>query len=272
MLTWRLLLGLGALPAAGVIYLRAKMPESPRFTAQVSGEHTQAAADAAAISGGVVGGEAEGTGVAARLGLRDLLGRWPLLKLVLGTAGTWFLFDYADYGNTLSLPAILKAVDPHATLMAKLAWTLGSFVVFAVPGYPAAISEWTGSVIAGCSSSAFPLVVAFFALGAIHVLTASVGLFVAVFGVSYFFVEFGPNTMTFVMPSEVFPVSVRTTGHGIAAGIGKLGAFVGVFVVPQLQKHIGLRGMLVVAGCSALMGLMLTRLLPEPALQSIDEL
>ena len=30
-LTWRLLLGFGALPAAAVVYLRSKMPESPRF-------------------------------------------------------------------------------------------------------------------------------------------------------------------------------------------------------------------------------------------------
>ena len=37
-LTWRLLLGLGAIPAAAVIYLRSKMPESPRFKAQVQGK------------------------------------------------------------------------------------------------------------------------------------------------------------------------------------------------------------------------------------------
>ena len=36
-LTWRLLLGLGAVPAAAVVYLRTKMPESPRFQAQVTG-------------------------------------------------------------------------------------------------------------------------------------------------------------------------------------------------------------------------------------------
>jgi hypothetical protein len=41
---------------------------------------------------------------------------------------------------------------------------------------------------------------------------------------------------TFVLPSEVFPVSMLTTGHGIAAGIGKLGAFLGVFLVPQLPE------------------------------------
>jgi hypothetical protein len=91
-----------------------------------------------------------------------------------------------------------------------------------------------------------------------------------VFGLSYFFIEFGPNTTTFVLPSEVFPVSMRTTGHGIAAGIGKLGAFAGVFLVPQLELHIGLRGMLVVAGCAAAAGFALTSVLPEPARRTLE--
>ena len=54
--TWRILLGLGAIPAAGVIYLRSKMPESPRFKAQVQGETRQANEDIATYSDGVVDG------------------------------------------------------------------------------------------------------------------------------------------------------------------------------------------------------------------------
>jgi MFS family permease len=76
---------------------------------------------------------------------------------------------------------------------------------------------------------------------------------------------------TFVLPSEVFPVSMRTTGHGIAAGIGKLGAFVGVFLVPVLQDHIGLRGLLAVAGVSAVLGFAVTGLLPEPAGRTLED-
>ena len=102
-------------------------------------------------------------------------------------------------------------------------------------------------------------------------LTASVGPFLAIFGLSYFFIEFGPNTTTFVLPSEVFPVSMRTTGHGIAAGVGKLGAFIGVFLVPQLQKNISLRGMLLVAGAAAVLGLLLTLVLPEPARRTLED-
>jgi hypothetical protein len=96
--------------------------------------------------------------------------------------------------------------------------------------------------------------------------------FLAIFGLSYFFVEFGPNMTTFVLPSEVFPVSMRTTGHGIAAGIGKLGAFLGVFLVPQFQKAYGLRGMLMIAGIAAILGFALTRILPEPARQTLEDL
>jgi hypothetical protein len=64
---------------------------------------------------------------------------------------------------------------------------------------------------------------------------------------------------------------MRTTGHGVAAGIGKLGAFVGVFLVPVLQDHIGLRGLLAVAGVSALLGIAVTTLLPEPAGRTLED-
>ena len=77
---------------------------------------------------------------------------------------------------------------------------------------------------------------------------------------------------TFVLPSEVFPVRARTTGHGIAAGIGKLGAFIGVFLVPALQKSIGLRLMPIVSAGSAICGAALTLLLPEPAQRTLEEL
>ena len=105
----------------------------------------------------------------------------------------------------------------------------------------------------------------------IPVLTSVVAPFLVVFGLSYFFIEFGPNTTTFVLPSEVFPVSMRTTGHGIAAGVGKLGAFIGVFLVPQLEKSIGLRGMLLVAGGSAVAGFLVSHILPEPARRNLEE-
>ncbi len=271
-LTWRILLGLGAVPAAAVVYLRSKMPESPRYLAQVRGEHERAAGDLERFTEGVIAEPARAGRVSERLKLGAFLTDPRMLKLLLGTAGAWFLFDYAYYGNTLSLPAILKEVNPTATLETKLLWSLGMFVVFAVPGYLLAVKnmdrighrrlQFIGfSVMAGC----------FVVLAIVPALTQQVAPFLAILGLSYFFIQFGPNMTTFVLPSEVFPVSMRTTGHGVAAGVGKLGAFVGVFLVPVLQDHIGLRGLLAVAGVSAVLGFVVTRLLPEPAGRSLED-
>jgi MFS family permease len=271
-LTWRILLGLGAIPAASVVYLRSRMPESPRFQARVQGSADRAAKQLHVFAEGAIKSSSVTADPASRMGLRKFLTDPKMLTLVAGTAGTWFLFDYAYYGNTLSLPSILKQVAPHATLETKLAWTLGIFLLFALPGYLLAVVRMDRighrrlqligfAVMAGC----------FAVLGAVPGLTATAGPFLAIFGLSYFFIEFGPNTTTFVMPSEIFPVSQRTTGHGIAAGIGKLGAFIGVFLVPHLQSSIGLRGMLGIAAGAAGLGYLLTLVLPEPAQRSLED-
>jgi MFS family permease len=272
-LTWRIMLGLGAVPAAGVIYLRSKMPESPRFKAQVQGDAAQASEEITSYSGGVVASSTPTAAQGTRLGLKQFLSDRRTLVLLLGTAGSWFLFDYAYYGNTLSLPAILKEVDATASLETKLLWTLGIFVVFAVPGYIAAVLTMDRIGHRRLQFIGFAVMaVAFLVLAAFENLTTMVAPFLAIFGLSYFFVEFGPNMTTFVLPSEVFPVSMRTTGHGIAAGVGKLGAFVGVFLVPQLQKHYGLRGMLTIAGIAAVLGFALTGVLPEPSGRTLEDM
>jgi len=166
----------------------------------------------------------------------------------------------------------LKQVNPTATIETKLAWSLGMFVLFAVPGYLMAVMRMDRIGHRRLQFIGFSVMaVLFVTLAAVPPLTEHVGPFLALLGLSYFFIEFGPNTTTFVLPSEVFPVSVRTTGHGISAGIGKLGAFVGVFLVPVLEDHIGLRGLLAVAGGSAVLGFLVTRLLPEPAQRSLED-
>jgi MFS family permease len=271
-MTWRILLGLGAVPAAAVVYLRAKMPESPRFQARVQGKSERAATQLRVFTEGAIEATRVSAENTAHMGFREFLRNRRMITLIAGTAGTWFLFDYAYYGNTLSLPSILKQVSPHATLMTKLGWTLGIFVVFALPGYLLAVLKMDRIGHRRLQLIGFAVMAACFAvLGAFAGLTTTVGPFLAIFGLSYFFIEFGPNTTTFVMPSEVFPVSQRTTGHGIAAGIGKLGAFIGVFLVPHLQSSIGLRGMLVIAAVAAGLGYVLTLVLPEPATRSLED-
>jgi MFS family permease len=271
-LTWRIMLGLGAVPAAAVIYFRSKMPESPRFQSRVKGNAERAATDIESFTGGVINASSTTQVNSKLMGLREFLVNPRMIALMIGTAGSWFLFDYAYYGNTLSLPSILSEVSPNATLVTKLMLTLALFVVFAVPGYLLAVWKMDKIGHRRLQFIGFAVMaLCFLLLAACPALTMNVVPFVAIFGMSYFFTEFGPNTTTFVLPSEVFPVNMRTTGHGFAAGIGKLGAFVGVFLVPELETHFGLRGLLLVAGIAALLGFTLTRILPEPSGRSLED-
>ena len=93
------------------------------------------------------------------------------------------------------------------------------------------------------------------------------------FGLSYFFTEFGPNTTTFVYPAEIFPVQLRTTAHGFAAAMGKLGAFVGAFLFPYMLSGWSLSGTERVVAAVSLLGLAVTAFsLPEPMGRSLEEI
>ncbi|WDK18831.1 phosphate transporter [Colletotrichum graminicola] len=47
----------------------------------------------------------------------------------------------------------------------------------------------------------------------------------------HFMFNFGANTLTFIIPAEIFPTCYRCTCHGISAAAGKLGSIVALFVV-----------------------------------------
>ena len=271
-IAWRVLLGLGAVPAAAVVYLRRRMPESPRYQLQMQGRTAEAEDEMSAFSGGALQGSAAGA-ARRRIGLRAFLTNRSFLVMLAGTAGCWFLLDYAYYGNTISTPQIIGLISPGSSTMTKIAIQLAIFAVAAVPGYILAIARMDRIGHRRLQLTGFVMMGACFAvIGLVPGMTTAVLPFLMVYGISYFFTEFGPNVTTFVMPGELYPVSVRATGHGISAGIGKFGAFIGVFLFPVLQDNLGLRGtLLLTAGVSAA-GALLTLVLPEPAGRSLEDI
>jgi MFS family permease len=258
--TWRVLLGVGAIPAAAAVWLRRKLPEPDRFTA------------ATAKPG--AGHESQGGGTAKpEAGLRAFLANRRLLVLLIGTAGCWFLLDYAYYGNTISTPRIISLITPNASETTTIAFQLAIFAVAAVPGYILAVARMDRIGHRKLQLIGFAAMALCFAvIGLVPGMTTTVAPFLLVYGVSYFFTEFGPNVTTFVLPGELFPTQVRATGHGIAAGIGKFGAFIGVFLFPVLQDSLGLRGTLLLTAGISVLGALLTLVLPEPAGRSLEEI
>jgi MFS transporter, PHS family, inorganic phosphate transporter len=163
-------------------------------------------------------------------------------------------------------PVIVNLVAPHASLIGITGYTLAIFAVAALPGYllAAATIDRIGRKLLQAVGFGV-MAAAFLGLWLIPGATTTVLPFPLLFGATYFFAEFGPNTTTFVYPVEIFPVRVRTTSYGI-------GAFIGTYALVVLLPAIGLgRTSAIVAGV-ALLGLLVTlTMLPEPKGTSLED-
>ncbi|MHB1535918.1 MAG: MFS transporter [Acidimicrobiales bacterium] len=272
---WRIMLALGAIPSAAVLYSRRKMPESPRFQALVEGNERAAAASLATYSEGTVAVRSNGATPARRdLSFKEFITHRRYLISLIGTAGAWFVFDYAYYGNSVSAPLIVQSVlGKGATLEQSLAFNLIVFSVAAVPGYYLAAAFMDRIGHRRLQLIGFPMMgLAFLLIGVVPGVTSAVTPFLLLFGMSYFFAEFGPNTTTFVLAAECYPTASRTTGHGISAGVAKLGAFIGVYLFPHISKAFGIGGALEFSAGMALVGMLLTLLIPETSQRSLEEI
>ncbi len=274
--TWRILLALGAIPGLAVFYLRRQIHETPRFAlAGGAAEEAEAAIASATGRPAPPPGESSARVQGALEGFKTLATSRRMLLWLAGTAGGWALLDFCYYGNTISTPEILKLLNPHASELHNVLIQLAIFAVFAVPGYVVAILLLDKTGRKSIQVLGFAMMgLMFLLIGLIPGATTTAVTFILLYGVSYFFTEFGPNTTTFIYPAELFPVEVRTTGHGISAGAGKLGAFLGAFLFPAfLASSMGIRGAEVIAGVTAAAGLLLTvAVLPEPKGKSLEEL
>jgi MFS transporter, PHS family, inorganic phosphate transporter len=290
-IVWRVLLAFGALPGLAVFYLRRQIHETPRFAmAGGAAEEAEAAIKAATRRNGDSGGAGDPDDEAAAAPIGESAARVPqgalegfailarhrrMLLWLIGTAGAWALLDFCYYGNTISTPEILAVLNPAASLLHNTLVQLLIFAVFAVPGYIAAILLLDRTGRRKIQVLGFGMMALTFGLiGLIPGVSKNAVPFILLYGVSYFFTEFGPNTTTFVYPAEIFPVEVRTTAHGISAGAGKMGAFAGAYLFPVLlASSLGIRLAEIVAAVVALAGLVLTvALLPEPKGRSLEDL
>jgi MFS transporter, PHS family, inorganic phosphate transporter len=91
-------------------------------------------------------------------------------------------------------------------------------------------------------------------------------LFALLYGLTFFFANFGPNSTTFVLPAELFPTRVRSTCHAISAASGKAGAIVAAYGVQSLKKA------LILLSIANMLGFFFTFLVPETMGRSLEEI
>ncbi|OGT39913.1 MAG: general substrate transporter [Gammaproteobacteria bacterium RIFCSPHIGHO2_12_FULL_36_30] len=246
---WRLMFAFGALPALLALLLRSRLPESFIWKAnQRIAIHDKK----------------------AQLGYRPLFSP-RYLKATIALCLSWALMDISYYSVGLFTPDILGALHlattgnfvtdtktiVENTIFLNIFVALGAFIsIFVIDKVSRVGLQKMG--FAGAflglfllSSSYYLKIESVYPIILLGFLTYNV------------FVNMGPGTTTYLLPAEIYPSRIRGTGHGLASGIAKFGAFIGTIFLPSFQHHFGIHITMFVLSFTLLLGYFFTTLLKD---------
>lgn len=223
-LGWRYLLATSAVAALFVLWVRMRVPESPRWL-MTQGREPEARA--------VLNQVARDNGSAPieeplappppapRVGPRDLL-RPRLRRITLTNWTAWFLISFSYYGIFVWLPTILR--DEYG-FISSYAWVF-FLVAMQMPGYFSAawlVEKWGRK----------PTLVTYLGASAMFtflwaMVTSATLVFIAAALMSFF--TLGAFAVLYTYTPETYPTTLRTTGMGSASGWARVGGFIAPFV------------------------------------------
>jgi len=274
-LAWRLFLGTEGVVALLFFVLRLVAPESPHWlmcrgksaeaaqafiriipeqrqaVLQLTSEHEKLAAPVPHIDGGI----------------RIFFSRRYRARTALVTI-PWFLMDIATYGVGLFTPVILGTIEiserTRGLTTRDFALTEGSALIdlFLLIGF--LLGVWMVPRFGRIRMQAVGF--AGMAVGML-LLLAAVSLTNSILHIPLVFAGFilfnllmnaGPNSTTFTLAPILFPTQLRGTAGGLAAGTAKLGATLGVFLLPILKQKFGVQNVLGIVSAVSLLGLVVT--------------
>ena len=236
---WRGAFLIGALPALYVAYLRRALPESPRFLASV-GRVTEADAVVRRV-------EREGGGALITVSRvqappsaerKATLGDLFSGRLARRTATLWLLWFgivFTYYGIFLYIPSTLAARGLSVVRSNEFFFLS---TIAQIPGYFAAaflVERWgrkptLALFLLGTAVSAF--------------LFGNAGTgtdaFIWVSLLSFF--NLGAWGVVYTYTPELYPTSIRASGAGAAAAVGRIGGIGAPFVTPLLVGPLGQAG------------------------------
>jgi putative MFS transporter len=222
-LGWRWLLATSAVAALFVLWVRLRVPESPRWLlAAGREEEARAVLDRVAADNGrpPVAGPLAPPPAAPRTGPRDLL-RPRLRRVTLTNWAAWLLIAFSYYGILVWLPSVFREEYEYDAY----AYTF-FLVALQMPGYASAawlVERWGRK----------PTLVTYLAASALFTfawaLVDGVGLVLVAAGLMSFF-SLGAWATLYTSTPETYPTTLRATGMGSASAWARVGGFVAPYV------------------------------------------
>ncbi|SIT03263.1 MFS transporter [Alicyclobacillus vulcanalis] len=267
-IVWRIVLALGALPSASVIYLRRKLPETPRYVARVQGDELAFERVVAHVVG-EVGPHAhvpvQRDDTSARTYFRSHR------KRIAAACVLWFLFDIVAYSSILFGPNLIaKSLGiPSGVfqVMMELAFTvpgalIGLALIDRLGRKPMQVIGFVGM---GLSLILFSVMKS---------VDAAPWIGLLLYGAQNLMSQMGPGSVSAsgMLGVELIPTKIRGTVQGWTVAAGRLGAAITAFVFPHLFARMGEGGaILMLGGLCGVAAVLTWILLPETKALSLEE-
>ncbi|KAI0661552.1 metabolite transporter [Cubamyces menziesii] len=200
---WRLSLGLGVVPALAVFVWRLRMEEPTRFKKDSMAR--------------------------AKVPYMLIIRRYWVSLAAIST--TWFIYDFITYPFGLYTSTVTNTITGgNDSLSVVFGWSV-VINLFYIPGTVggAFVVDYLGpkyTMILGLVSQA---IIGFIMSGLYTQLTNHIAAFAVVYGIFLSFGELGPGNCLGMLAAKSGPTAVRGQFYGIAAAIGKIGAFGGTW-------------------------------------------
>lgn len=208
---WRLTLGLGAIPPFILFFLRLKMSSSDAFS---------------------------------KLHMKRVK-KYPLWLIIkfywfrLAVVSLlWFIYDFSTYAFGIYSTFILGKIIPGDDIYKTWGWNI-VFNLFYMPGawLGALASDYFGPRLTLIVGVGLQGIIGFIMSACYGLLKHHIGAFVVVYGIFTTLGEFGPGDNIGLLAAKTSATPIRGQYYGIAAAVGKIGAFVGTWVFPVIIKN-----------------------------------
>lgn len=176
-------------------------------------------------------------------------GNW---KKVVFSGIPWACEGVGVYGIGVFLPVLVMALGIDSTNATGMSGILNSVELstvincFILPGFALGLLIVRRAYHVGMLTWGF----LFYSIGVGLVMAAYLlkwPVWISIIGFLMFEIALnaGPHLVTFIIPSQIYSVDERGAGSGLAAMIGKLGAILGVFLMPIVLDYGGMTAVLI---------------------------
>lgn len=210
---WRLTLGLGVFPPIALFFMRLKMTDSKSFNKLHMKRVTYAQYPVWLI-------------------VKFYWFRLSVVSLI------WFIYDFSAYSFGIYSTYIISRVIPDGDIYKTFGWNV-VFNLFYLPGaiLGAVAADYFGPRTTLVVGVGLQGIIGFIMSACYGPLKKHVGGFVVVYGIFLTLGEFGPGDNIGLLAAKTSATPIRGQYYGIAAAVGKVGAFVGTWVFPVIIKN-----------------------------------